>query len=118
MLAVNQAIAEAAEQSYKVSVLQSRGLLDADACTSKLQEINANLTQLRRERRRLMKNEDIEETLEALQGTVNVVHNGPERLERFDESLFTELVDKIIAESKNRVCFHLHGGIELTEALP
>lgn len=118
MLAVNQAIAEAAEQSHKVSVLQSRGLLDADACTSKLQEINANLTQLRRERRRLMKNEDIKETLEALQGTVNVIHNGPERLERFNESLFTELVDKIIAEPKNRVCFHLHGGIELTEALP
>lgn len=117
MLAVNQAIAEAAEQSHKISILQSRGLLDADACTAKFQEINAKLTRLRRERRRLMKNEDIEETLEALQGTVDVVHNGPERIESFDEPLFTELIEKIIIKSKACV-FHLHGGVELTEALP
>lgn len=117
MLAVNQAIAEAAEESHKISILQSRGLLDADACAAKFQEINAKLTQLRRERRRLMKNEDIEETLEALQGTVDVVHNGPERIESFDETLFAELIGKIIIKSKTCV-FHLHGGVELTEAIP
>ena len=117
MLSVNQAIAETAEQSQKISVLQSRGLLDVDACTAKLQEINTKLAQLRRERRRLMKNEDIEETLEALQKTVDVIHNGPDRIECFDEALFAELVDKIIAESKTCVCLHLYGGIELTEVL-
>lgn len=117
MLAVNQAIAEAAEQSHKISVLQSRGLLDADACAAKLQEINARLTQLRRERRRLMKNEDIGETLEALQGTVDAVQNGPDKIDDFDEALFAKLVDRIVAKSKSSVCFYLHGGIELTEVL-
>ena len=115
MLSVNQAIAEVAEQSHKISVLQSRGLLDADACAVKLQEINAKLAQLRRERRRLMKNEDIEETLEALQRMVDVIHDGPDRIESFDEALFAELVDKVIVKSKTCVCFHLYGGIELTE---
>ena len=115
MLSVNLAIAEVAEQSHKISVLQSRGLLDADACAVKLQEINAKLAQLRRERRRLMKNEDIEETLEALQRMVDVIHDGPDRIESFDEALFAELVDKVIVKSKTCVCFHLYGGIELTE---
>ena len=115
MLSVNQAIAETAEQSQKISVLQSRGLLDVDACTAKLQEINTKLAQLRRERRRLMKNEDIEETLEALQRMVDVIHDGPDRIESFDEALFAELVDKVIVKSKTCVCFHLYGGIELTE---
>ena len=118
MLALNQAIAETAEQSHKVSALQSRGLLDADACAAKLQEINAKLTQLRRERRRLMKNEDIEETLEALRRTADVIHNGPDKIDSFDESLFTELVNKIIVKSKACICFYLYGGIELTEVLP
>ncbi len=37
MLAVNKAIADASEQSYKITTLQTRGLLDADACAAKLQ---------------------------------------------------------------------------------
>lgn len=117
MLAVNQAIADVAEQSHKVSLLQDKGLLDADACASRLQEINTKLTQLRRERRRLIKNDEIGEALTILQRTIDTVRNGPERIEGFDESLFSELVDKIIVNSKTQVCFHLYGGIELREAL-
>ena len=41
MLAVNKAIAGASEQSYNVTTLQTRGLLDADVCTAKLRDINA-----------------------------------------------------------------------------
>ena len=68
MLAINQAI----------SVLQTRGLLDADACATKLQGLNAQMTQLRRERRRLMKNEDIEETASTIRRTADIIRCGPE----------------------------------------
>ena len=64
MLEVNKAIATASEQSYKVSTLRSRGLLDEAACSAKLLDIEAKLTELRRERRRLLKNEDIEEVMD------------------------------------------------------
>ena len=43
MLAVTKAIAQASEQSYNISKLQAAGLLDADACTVKFNEINAQL---------------------------------------------------------------------------
>ena len=33
----------------------------------------------------------------------------------FDEELFERLVEKIIAESQNRIRFRLYGGLELTE---
>lgn len=98
MLAINRAIAEATEQSHNVTILQSRGLLDAAACSAKLRDIEAKLTELRRERRRLLKNEDLEEVMETLRQTADMIHNGPERLEGFDESLFADLVEKIIAE--------------------
>ncbi len=117
MLAVNKAIAEASAQSYKVSTLQSKGLLDAAASAVKLRELDGRLAGLRKERRRLLKEDDLEETLEAFRQTVNKVRGGPGRLESFDEVLFTDLVEKVTAKSRTCVCFHLRGGIELTEQL-
>lgn len=117
MLAVNRAIAEESERSYNVNVLQAKGLLDAAACSAKLLDIEAKLTELRQERRRLLKNEDIEEVMDTLRQTANLIHSGPERLERFDEVLFADLVEKITAESMTRLRFRLYGGIELTEQI-
>jgi hypothetical protein len=117
MLAINQAIAQAAEQSHKISVLQTRGLLDADACATKLQGLNAQMTQLRRERRRLMKNEDIEETASAIRRTADIIRCGPEQIAQFDEELFRDLVERITAESQTCLRFQLYGGLELTEHL-
>lgn len=117
MLAVNKAIAETAEQSCKVSQLRARGLLDESACTAKLLDINSKLTELRRERRQLLKNEDIEDVIDALHQTVDTLHAGPETMVSFDENIFADLVEKIIAESQTCIRFRLYGGIELTEQL-
>ncbi|MCX4371649.1 MAG: recombinase family protein [Dysosmobacter sp.] len=117
MLEVNRAIADASDQCYKLTVLQTRGLLDADACGAKLREVNAKLAELRRERRRLLQNEDLEDVMEALRQTADTVAAGPERMDSFDEILFTDLVEKITAESQTCLRFQLRGGIELTEQL-
>lgn len=117
MLAVNQAIAQAAEQSHNISKLQSAGLLDAEAGAAKQSAINAQLTQLRAERRRLLKNDDIEEAAEALRQTAEAVQQGTERLDGFDEGLFDTLVERIVAESQTRVRFRMWGGLELVEQL-
>ncbi|EDN00515.1 resolvase, N-terminal domain protein [Pseudoflavonifractor capillosus ATCC 29799] len=117
MLAVNRAIAQASEQSHRISQLQAAGLLDADACAAKFNEINARLTQLRAERRRLLKNEDIDDAIDALQRTADLIQCGPERLEGFDEGLFHDLVERIVVESQTCVRFYLRGGLELTEQL-
>ena len=89
--------------------------MDADACTVKFNEINAQLAKLRMERRRLLENEDIDDAIDALQQTVDLVRHGPERLEEFDEGLFHDLVEQIVVESQTRIHFHLQGGIEVTE---
>jgi ribosomal protein L37AE/L43A len=117
MLAVNQEIAKAAEQSYKISQLQSQGLLDADACAGKLAVISARLTDLRAQRRRLLKNQDIDDAANQIRRTIRTVQSGPEQLDGFDEGLFDELVERIISESPTRVRFRLQGGIEFMENL-
>ncbi|MDE7260752.1 MAG: recombinase family protein, partial [Oscillospiraceae bacterium] len=117
MLAVNKAIAETSEQSYKISQLQSRGLLDADACAAKLAALDAQVTQLRVKRRRLLKNDDISEAVEALRQTVDTLHQGPERLDEFHEELFANLVEQVVVDSSHGLRFRLNGGFEVTERL-
>lgn len=117
MLSVNKAIAEAAEQSHKLNLLQSRGLLDDTARTARQRTIETKLTELRRERRHLRKNEDPEEVMEVLQKTIHIIRSGPERLEKFDEILFSGLIENITAKSQTCICFQFCGGIQLTERL-
>ena len=115
MLTINRAIAEVTEESHKISTLRANGLLDADICAARMNAISARLAQLRGERRRLTENEAIDETMDALRKVEQTLLNGPERLDGFDEELFERLVEKIIAESQNRIRFRLYGGLELTE---
>ena len=81
MLEINQAIAQVAEQSHNISKLQTAGLLDADACTAKLSSIQTKLTQLRRERRRLLEHDDIEDAISRLHQTADTIKFGPEQLD-------------------------------------
>ena len=115
MLEINRAIAQVAEQSHNISKLQTAGLLDADACAAKLSSIQTKLTQLRRERRRLLEHDDIEDAISRLHRTADTIKSGPEQLDTFDESLFEELVERIIAESQTCIRFRLWGGVELAE---
>lgn len=115
LLTINRAIAEATEESHKISTLRANGLLDADICAARMNAISARLAQLRGERRRLTENEAIDETMDALRKVEQTLLNGPERLACFDEELFERLVDKIIAETQTRIRFRLYGGLELTE---
>ena len=117
MLEINRAIAQATDQNYKISKLRSSGLLDADACAAKLAALDAQLTQLRAKRRRLLRNDDISEMADALRQTVETLHQGPEQLDKFDEELFNEMVEKITVDIDHVLRFHLRGGFDVAEPL-
>ena len=117
MLEVNRAIAQATEQNYKISKLRASGLLDADACAAKLAALDAQLTQLRAKRRRLLRNDDISEMVDTLRQTVETLHQGPEQLDEFDEELFNEMVEKITVDTDHVLRFRLRGGFDVAEPL-
>lgn len=117
MLTINRAIAEATEESHKISTLRANGLLDADACAARMNAISAKLTQLRGERRRLTENEAMDETMSALRRLEQTILDGPEQLNAFDEELFESLVEKMIVESQTCIRFRLYGGLELSERM-
>lgn len=115
MLEINKAIADTAEQEYKLNKLQTAGLLDTEACIAKTRNINAKLLELRAKRRRLLENEELEELSETIRQTIQELAEGPEKLIEFDENIFNTLVEKITVESNSRLRFRLYGGIELPE---
>ena len=117
MLEVNRAIAQATEQNYKISKLRASGLLDADACAAKLAALDAQLTQLRAKRRRLLRNDDISEMADALRQTVETLHQGPEQMDEFDEELFNEMVEKITVDTDHVLRFRLRGSFDVAEPL-
>ena len=117
LLTINRAIAEATEESHKISTLRVNGLLDADTCTARMNVISAKLAQLRRERRRLVENETLDEVMDALRKVRQTILDGPEQMDDFDDELFESLVEKIIAESQTEIRFRLYGGLELRERL-
>ena len=117
MLEINKAIADTAEQEYKLNKLQTAGLLDTEACIAKTRNINAKLLELRAKRRRLLENEELEELSETIRQTIQELAEGPEKLIEFDENIFNTLVEKITVESNSRLRFRLYGGIELPEIL-
>lgn len=117
MLTVNTAIATASEQSYHLTKLHTAGLLDKAALSAKQAELNAKLAELRRERRKLLCNEDIDEQVDAIRLTIDTIRNGPETLSSFDEILFTKLVERIVVDTQSTIRFQLYGGFEFQETL-
>ena len=117
MLAVNTAIATASEQSYHLTKLHTAGLLDKAALSAKQAELNAKLTELRRERRKLLCNEDIDEQVDTIRLTIDTIRNGPETLSSLDEALFTKLVERIVVDTQSTIRVQLYGGFEFQETL-
>lgn len=118
MLAVNRAMAQTTEQCYQLEQFKTGGLIDNDAYLVKNRELEATLAELRSKRRRLLQNEDNDAIIDTIRVTANAIRNGPERLKAFDEALFTELVETVVAESQTMIRFRLYGGIELPECIP
>ena len=85
--------------------------------SAKQAELNAKLTELRRERRKLLCNEDIDEQVDAIRLTIDTIRNGPETLSSFDEILFTKLVERIVVDTQSTIRFQLYGGFEFQEIL-
>ena len=47
----------------------------------------------------------------------DVIRDGPDFLDAFEEELFCELIDKVIVDSNTRIRFRLKNGMELPESI-
>jgi hypothetical protein len=58
-----------------------------------------------------------DKTIEIIRQIIDVLSEGPDMLESFDEELFCELIDKIVVESITKIRFRLKNGLYLPESI-
>ena len=96
--------------------MQKCGHVDPDIFIVKSNQLAEQLRKAKQHKERLQHQED-DGIIEATMQLMDVIDAGPTMLERFDEALFCELIDKVIVESNTRIRFRLKNGLELPETI-
>lgn len=116
IIALNKQISDLLSQNQMLATLKQQGLVDPDIFISKSNELTEQLRAAKLEKERLLEAES-DEVIAQTQDLLDVIEAGPDFLTEFDEELFGELVERIVVESDDRLCFRLKNGLELTESI-
>lgn len=116
IIGLNKKIADLRSQNHTLAVLKQQGLVDPDIFISQSNALAEQLRSLKLQKERLMASDE-DDTIEQTRSIIEVLENGPDFLEAFDEELFSELIDKIIVDSNEQLRFCLKNGLELREKI-
>lgn len=112
---LNNRISELTEQSHVLSRLRSKGYLDSVLFIEQNSLIVKELAELRAQRSALFDYTDFDEQITKTNELITILKKQADLIERFDENIFSLMVEKIIVKSKVMLTFHLINGLELTE---
>ena len=113
---LNNQIAELTRQERLLALLKKQGAVDPDIFISRSNRLAEQLRTAKQAKNRLMDAED-DQTIIRTQDLLDILDDGPEFMESFNGELFSEMIDKIIVESNERLRFRLINGLELTETI-
>ena len=113
---LNRRISDIIGQIHCLNALNKQGIIAADLYVSQSNQLAAQLCDAKQQREKLQgrKEDDLIGKTEAI---IEVLEEGPDTLDAFDEELFCELIDKIVVESNTRIRFRLKNGLELPESI-
>lgn len=112
---LNSRISELTEQSHVLSRLRSKGYLDSVLFIEQNSLIIKELAELKAQRSALFDYTDFDEQITKTNELITILKKQDDLIERFDENIFSLMVEKIIVKSKVMITFHLINGLELTE---
>jgi hypothetical protein len=113
---LNKQIADLSSQNQMLAQLKKQGLIDPDIFIAQTNELTEQIRSAKLKKERLLEadgDHTIAQTLELLE----ILENGPDVLDTFDDGLFDDLIEKIIVDSNKQLRFHLKNGLELTESI-
>ena len=113
---LNKQITDITRQERLLAELKQQGLIDPDIYLTRSNTLAEQLRTAKLEKERFLESEE-DQTIWQTQLLLEVLEDGPEFLEAFDEELFSELVAKIIVENNECLRFRLANGLELTEPI-
>jgi hypothetical protein len=114
--AIDKEMADYGAKMLVVTRLHTCGGLSATDYTAQTSEINLKLTELRIERRKLLKEDESSELLDDVKMLYDMLEEYVPSLE-FDGALFEQMVNEITVDDNAHLTFHLLGGLCLTEGI-
>jgi site-specific DNA recombinase len=114
---LNRQIAELTERNHVLNGLKSKGIIDSALFISQTDELGRKIRSLKANKNRLMEQDEDDSTITETRNLIELLEDGPELLNHFDKTLFTSLVELVIAESNQRLKFRLANGLELAEPI-
>ena len=97
--------------------MRERGLIPTDNFLEKNAKISARLSDLKRQRRMLLEQNEREvETIKKLKELLHIMKEAT-ITDGFNEQIFADIVEKVIADSQEQLRFQLLGGLELAEQI-
>lgn len=109
---ISEEIAKLTKQILVINKLQTQGYIESASYYEKLNEINAEISELTKEKKSLMGNDACDEAIRATSGLIAVIDkNGA--ISKFDNSVFKAAVEKIIAQ-RNTLTFVMINGMKIT----
>ena len=113
---INKQISDIASQERLLTQLKQQGVVDPDIFISRGNLLAERRRELKLQKERILRSEE-DHTIQQTQDVLDVLESGPDRLDAFDEQLFSDLVEKIVVINNEKLCFRLLNGLEVTEKI-
>lgn len=114
---VNKEMVELNERNLVLGRLKSKGYIDSALFIEQTNEINQKINALRTIKRRLLEEDESCNVIYNTERIMDTLERGPEKLAGFDETVFDDIIDKIIVVSEREIKLQLINGLKLTEQI-
>ncbi|MDD4496138.1 MAG: recombinase family protein [Eubacteriales bacterium] len=115
---IDKEIVELNAQSLVLARLNFKGVLRSAEYAEQNNTIIGKVNALRRERRKLLQEQDSDETLSGLRELNEIFTGLSTALTEFNERLFSQTIQKITVPTDTCIRFTMIGGISFTEEIP
>lgn len=110
---IDAEIASLCNKNNTYTELHTKGIIDDVSYLERTSELKYKITELRGKRVKLLNADEDERLIEGLKVLKETLDEYPKVILRFDNSLFSAIVDKVVVGSEKTVMFKLKGGLHL-----
>lgn len=114
---LNKEIAKLAEQNHVLTELVSKGILDSALFLSQSDELNRQLSRYKKRKAKILASTRQDDVATKTESLIAALRDAKPQISQMDETLFEDIVEKIIACDKKRITFVLSNRLKLTERL-
>jgi hypothetical protein len=112
---IHKEIAKLREQTHVLTRLKTKGFLDEAKFLEQSTELTAKINKLQAELKKLTRSDDEDEVIEQIEMLIDFFEKRNSIMTEFDETAFESIVEKIVVINRNKLEFHLIGGLKFTE---